>query len=140
MSKGMGVLLGYLGGNASSVDAWTASVGKTITDLRIEDNELRFTFDDGSRMKLFDNGQSCCETRWMHTDDDLPYYIGAALIGAEIRPGGTKEGEYGDETESEFLIVTTSKGMFTVVNYNEHNGYYGGFLIEAAAIEQKASE
>lgn len=33
--------------------------------------------------------------------------------------------------ESQFLMIRTSLGVFTVVNYNEHNGYYGGFALRA---------
>jgi hypothetical protein len=33
--------------------------------------------------------------------------------------------------ETQFLIVDTTKGSFTIVNHNEHNGYYGGFGLVA---------
>jgi hypothetical protein len=140
MSQGIAVLLRHLTGDKLAVEAWDNGVGKIITDLRIEDNALRFTFADGSGMKLYDDGQSCCERRWMHTDDDLTYHIGAVLMDAELRSGGTKQLEYSEELESEFLVVTTSKGLFTVVNYNEHNGWYGGFWIRAATIEQEGAD
>lgn len=127
-------MIGLLGGNRESAEAFTEAIGKTITDLRIRDEEaLEFTFKDGTRLALFDDGQSCCEHRWMHTDDDLAYYVGSDLQGAEVREGPEVEDSY-EVKESEFLIVTTTKGQFTVVNYNEHNGYYGGFLIRARTL------
>ncbi len=131
---GMGVMLGMLSGNKESVEAFQAYKDKEIKDLGIVDDALLFTFVDDSRMKLFDDGQSCCEQRWMHTDDDLSKFIGSTLQGADIREGPTASDEWGDPTDSEFLIVSTSIGQFTVVNYNEHNGYYGGFLIVAAGV------
>jgi hypothetical protein len=128
---GLGVMLGILKGNKESVETFQENIGKIIKNLEIADNELRFTFEDNTGMRLFDNGQSCCEVRYMYTDDKLSDFIGAALLGAEIREGPTEE-IWGEPKESQFLIVSTSNGQFTVVNYNEHNGYYGGFLVVAA--------
>jgi len=121
-------MIGMLSGNKETVKAFNGAVGKSIKALGIDDDQLVFTFIDGSKIALFDDGQSCCEHRWMHTDDDLDDFIGATLRGAEVRDGPTdSSNEYGDLKESQFLIVSTSLGQFTVVNYNEHNGYYGGF-------------
>jgi hypothetical protein len=125
---GIGAMLGLLGGNEESANTFKDAIGKTIAALEITEKELQFTFDDGSKIILFDDGQSCCEHRYMHTDDDIKYYTGSKLLSAETRAGGEVEGDC-DVKESEFLIVTTDKGSFTVVNYNEHNGYYGGFSI-----------
>lgn len=133
---GIGVMLGMLSGNEESARTFQAHMDKEIKDLGIVDNALLFTFADDSKMKLFDDGQSCCESRHMNTDDDLSYYIGAALQGAEVREGPNKdEDDWGEVVESEFLIVSTSKGQLTVVNYNAHNGYYGGFLIRAGTVD-----
>ena len=131
-------MIGLLSGSERSVEIFSENIGKIIVALAIverEDspfNELLFTFENGSKMKLFDDGQSCCESRYMNTDDNLADFIGASLQGAEVRAAEAEIGDYGDAKESEFLIVSTSIGQFTVVNYNEHNGYYGGFLIRAA--------
>ena len=129
---GFGVMINMLGGNRESVAAVQAAMGKTITALSLTDDQLRFEFEDGSRLRLWDNGQSCCESRYMQTDDDLPYYIGAKFVGAEVRDGGSTEGEYGDTHEIQFLVVTTDRGTFSMASHNEHNGYYGGFWITAS--------
>lgn len=129
---GMGVMLGMLGGNADSVEALTGAVGKTISALRLgDDDALHFEFSDGSKMKLSDEGQSCCEHRYMRTDDNLGDYVGAKLLGAEIKEAPNVESAY-DEHEVQFLEVQTDRGVFTMASHNEHNGYYGGFLIRAA--------
>ena len=129
---GVGVLIGMLGGNADSVAAFTGAVGKTIAGLTLgEDDALHFVFDDGSKMKLYDDGQSCCENRYMRTDDNLADYVGAKLLGATIKEAPSIEAEY-DEHEVQFLEVQTDRGVFTMASHNEHNGYYGGFLIRAA--------
>lgn len=136
MSKlGLGVMINLLSGSyAESVGVFRQNIDKKIADLEISEEELIFTFTDGTRMKMFDDGQSCCETRYMHTDDDLKYFVGAQLWNAEVREGPAKQVEWGEEEETQFLVITTSKGQFTVVNYNIHNGYYGGFDIKAVMV------
>jgi hypothetical protein len=138
----MGVMLGMLGGNADSVATFTGAVGKTIAALRLgDDDALYFEFSDGSKMRLSDEGQSCCEHRYMRTDDNLADYVGAKLLGAEIKeaPNEADEADEADEHEVhevhevQFLEVQTDRGVFTMASHNEHNGYYGGFWIQAAA-------
>lgn len=136
---GIGVMLKFLGGSRESLGVLKKGIGKRIVGLELvdrwqhdgdgENNELVFTFEDGYKMGVFDDGQSCCESRWMHTDDKLEDFIDSTLINIEVREGSNWEDD-GDYTESQFLIVTTSLGAFTMVNYNEHNGYYGGFWME----------
>ena len=127
----MGVLIGMLAGNSESVAAFTGALGKTISGLRLgEDDALHFEFSDGTKIKLFDDDQACCELRYMRTDDDLAAFIGAVLEDAEIKDAPDAEEEYGTH-EVQFLEVKTSKGVFTMASHNEHNGYYGGFCIRA---------
>lgn len=128
---GLGVMINMLGGNEESVKAFTAAVGKKILGLKLEDNRLAFEFEGGYKMSLFDDGQSCCENRYMRTDDNLADYIGATLTGAEVKDAPNVPDEYGDEHEVQFLEVQTSAGVLTMSNHNEHNGYYGGFWIIA---------
>lgn len=125
---GMGVMIKELGGNADSVAAFTGAVGKTISSLDADGDRLRIAFDDGTAIAFSDEGQSCCENRFMVCDDDLTPYIGSKLLGAEVSAGPDEPDEYGTH-EVEFLRVETSAGIFTVANHNEHNGYYGGFSV-----------
>ena len=120
-----------LGDDERTVGAILNSKNKQIASIGIYDETLLFVFDDNTTLTIFDDGQSCCEHRYMHTDDKLDDFIGATFQGAEVRDGPTEGIEYEPMKESQFLIITTSKGQFTVVNYNEHNGYYGGFSIVA---------
>ncbi len=137
--KGIAVMLNELGGNDESATAFKGAIGKIVTALRLgeNDNSLHFTFSDGTGIRLVDDGQSCCERRYMRTDDDLSGYIGGKLLSAEIREGPESESEYGDLHEMQFLVVKTSKGQFVISNHNEHNGYYGGFSI-ACFVEETA--
>lgn len=110
--------------------ATASAIGKQIASVELADDALRFSFTDGSKLTLRDAGQSCCEKRYMRTDDDLPYFVGATLLGAETRDAPSEDAEY-DSHEVEFLVVTTSRGVFTMSSHNEHNGYYGGFYVQA---------
>ena len=94
-------------------------IGKTIKKCHIRDNILYMHFEDGTKIKIYDCNHHffCSEKRWMHTDDDLNYHIGARLNDVEVKESKVEQ----------FVIITTSRGCITLVNYNEHNGYYGGF-------------
>lgn len=127
---GLGVMIGMLGGNEMTVNAIKASIGKTITDVALVDEKLKFVFSDGKKIVIFDNGQSCCESRYMTTDDDLSYFKDCTFDNIELRDAPNMPNEWG-EHEVQFLLITTSKGVFTMETHNEHNGYYGGFLIVA---------
>lgn len=117
------------------------SIGKKIKSIVIKEhtdgfgseNSLVFEFVDGSRLVIKDDGQSCCERRFLHTDDDLEHYINSKLLDIEISDGpdgGYEDSDNGLEIlQQQFMKVKTTVGVFTVVNYNYHNGYYGGFDI-----------
>lgn len=132
---GLGAMINILAGDypvrRSSLEVYNASLGKTISSLKLDKNDeaLHFKFTDGSGLKLWDDGQDCCELRYMTTDDDLEAFVGSELTGIELRNAPTTEDEYGQPHEIMFLLVNTSKGTFTMETYNEHNGYYGGFCI-----------
>lgn len=132
---GIGVMIHMLGGNEETVAAHKSAVGKKIASLDVEDNKLKIVFEDGSGIQIYDDGQSCCERRYMNCDDNLEGFVGAEFIEARIADGDTTREDY-ETKESQFLIVKTSLGEFTVANYNEHNGYYGGFWMVIREIQQ----
>lgn len=130
---GLGAMIGMLSGNEDTVKSFKASIGKKITALELKDDQLVFTFKDGSVLRMFDDGQSCCESRWMNTDDKLENFVGGKLLDASIEdaPSPKQDDEYDDYHDVQFLHVKTSKGSFTMQTHNHHNGYYGGFIIRA---------
>lgn len=130
---GMGVMLGMLGGNEETVNAVKSSLNKVIKKVWLDEanNDLKFEFEDETKLKLWDGGQSCCESRYMRTDDNLTEFTGAKLLNVELKDAPNAPDEYGDH-EIQFLDVTTDKGVFQMANHNEHNGYYGGFWIQAS--------
>jgi len=124
MQMGIGAMLHYLsGGSENSAEKY---YGKKIKDAKIDDNRLRLTFEDGVSIDVWDDGQSCCESRYMSTDDDLRALIGDTLTRIEAKQGPEIEHDY-EVHEQAFVEIGTDKGFVTIVNHNEHNGYYGGF-------------
>lgn len=123
-----------LGGPTASIEVARAALDKTIVAMYLDHDEaLHVEFEDRSKMKLCDVGQTCCELRYMRTDDDLGDYVGAVLIDIEIRRAPDVEDEDGTH-EVQFLVVKTSKGDATMSSHNRHNGYYSGF--EIVAVEE----
>ncbi len=120
-----------LGGNSESVAAVNASMNRVIKKLVLDDDTLTFTFEDGLVVSLTDEGQSCCEHRYMKTDDELSDYAGATLTDIEVVDAPDQEDQWGEVHEIQFLRVHTSKGVVVISAHNEHNGYYGGFCIRA---------
>lgn len=130
---GIGVMLGMLGGNKETVNAAKSSLGKIIKKVWLdeENNKLNFKFEDNSTLEMWDDGQSCCEVRYMRTDDDLTEYSGAKILDFELKYAPNQYDDHDEVHEIQFLDVKTDKGTFQIVNHNEHNGYYGGFWIVA---------
>jgi hypothetical protein len=111
------------------------SAGKTISAIDLSgDEELTIRFTDSTGIVISDQGQSCCESRYMRTDDDLPYYFGATLLDVELREAPDVQDEH-DAHEVQFLVLVTDRGNITFSNHNEHNGYYGGFSIAVKMLE-----
>lgn len=122
-------MLGYLSDDGSSANVFSSSIGKKIKNLTMENDVLRFEFEDESKIQISDEGQSCCEHRYMTSDDDLQYFVGSTLVGGEIKDAPSIPDEYGDH-EVQFLEIKTDRGSFVCQTHNEHNGYYGGFWIQ----------
>lgn len=130
---GLGVMIGQLFGGDRGAPV-RAAIGKEIQSVTLgDDDALHFVMADGTKFRIYDDGQSCCESRYMQTDDKLDEFAGAKLTGIEIKDAPDVEGEddYGDH-EVQFLEVQTDRGVFTMSSHNEHNGYYGGFHIVSA--------
>jgi len=102
--------------------------GRTILSAEMTESGLTLGLDDGKSIEIWDDGQSCCEWRHMTTDDDIQSLVGHKLTRIEGKEG-PETGEDGDYHETVFVEIGTDVGFITVVNHNEHNGYYGGFAL-----------
>ena len=126
-----------LSDDGSTATAIRSCLGKTVVSIRLDvtsdPHALRIAFAD-SVLSIFDSGQSCCETRYMACDDDLPSFSGGVLVEVDVRTAAQTSDSVPEwsEHDIQFLVVKTSKGDITVATHNEHNGYYGGFSINAS--------
>lgn len=110
----------------------------TIVSASMTDDKLRLQLADGRTLVLEDKGQNCCENRYMTCDDDLWTYAGAKLVDVELRDAPSSSSE-GDVHEIQFLVVKTTKGDIVCQTHNEHNGYYGGFCVEASVVREQCT-
>ena len=129
--------LGMDGGK--SLEAYNLVEGKII-DRVWKDGDAIVIESDGNVVEFFDDGQCCCENRYITCDDDLEQYAGAKLLSVETRDGPEEEDKYGDSHETQFLKFVTDKGDITACTHNEHNGYYGGFSVVARVRAQSPTE
>jgi hypothetical protein len=135
---GIGVWLRHIAGE--SPPEASKYLGRKITAAALVDRDyggtrqLALTFEDGKKIAIFDDGQSCCESRYITTDDDVGSLVGHILTRIEAKDGPDTEDEHGDMHETCFVEIGTDDGFVTLVNHNEHNGYYGGFGLSITEI------
>jgi len=106
--------------------------GSRVIEARIIRDRLYLYLVHGVQLIVYDDGQSCCEHRYMTCDDDLSKLVGGLLVEISERDGPDAEAEY-SEHEQKFVVVQTDIGGITLCTHNEHNGYYGGFSINVKA-------
>lgn len=125
-----------------NLEVFMRFVGKTIRSITFDGDYLRLMFESDRVLTITDHGQSCCENRYMTTDDNLADFVGAGLLNIAIKELPIPLSQYGQDSLGEhevvFLEVVTTKGSFVITNHNEHNGYYGGFSMRLEDKEQGA--
>lgn len=111
-------------------------LNQQILSASMTEENIELKLSDGKTIRIFDGGQSCCESRYMRTDDDIQSLVGHQLLRLEVKDGPDLEG--GNEChEQQFLEIGTEIGSVTIANHNEHNGYYGGFSLTIEEIKDK---
>jgi len=63
---------------------------------------------------IWDNGQSCCEHRYMTTDDNIKSLIGNTITRIEAKEGQSITEDY-DEHEQVFVEIGTDVGFIAIV-------------------------
>jgi hypothetical protein len=117
-------MLHFLGGGSDEDPA--KYYGRKIIEAGINDERLLLKFEDGVSIKVWDDGQSCCEHRYITCDDNVQDLVGGILTKIESKEGDSKEEDY-ETHEWCFVDIVTDKATITMCTHNEHNGYYGGF-------------
>jgi hypothetical protein len=130
----MGVMINMLFGDGETQEAMTKAIGHTISGVKLENDEILVGLNNGSTLRVSDQGQSCCESRYITTDADLPSYVGRRIVGFELRdmPDVNDSSEH---HEVQAFVIRTDEGNIDFVTHVEHNGYYGGFSISASLSE-----
>lgn len=101
--------------------------GKVIDIIEFTDKKVIIKFEDKTKITIFDDGQSCCEYRYLTTDDNVISLCGAKFHSVNIKDA-TQTKLNGGLHEIQFLeIQTFDKGSITFAAHNENNGYYCGF-------------
>lgn len=102
-----------------------------ISEISLKDDVLTIDFEDDCGFTISDGGQSCCESRYMHCEDesDFDHHKGSYLRFIQVVDGEDVESEYHSH-EIQFCNILTSRGVIQLVCHNEHNGYYGGFAVQ----------
>jgi hypothetical protein len=122
---GIDVMLSELGRSPSDHAKF---LGRTIKTAVLTNEELRLQFTDGSAFKLFDDGQTCCESRYITCDDNVTALAGQKLLAINVKAGPSEDGDW-NVHETQFVEVQTNGGFVTLTTHNEHNGCYGGFAL-----------
>lgn len=117
----------------SLADTAAKVAGLSILKIELEDSTITIRLERGAVLTLRDEGQSCCEDRYITTDDDIEDLANHKLLSVEVVDGpGAEEQDYVTH-EVQFLNINTSQRTIQFAAHNVHNGYYGGFRIRARA-------
>lgn len=132
---GLGAMLWQLsGGSKKNADDY---YGLRIKNATFADDKLRIDFENGKSVVISDEGQSCCESRYMTTDDKVEDLIGGILLDITLKDAPNIEDEYGGDHEVNFMEVKTDQAIVTFASHNEHNGYYGGICLSLDEVESE---
>lgn len=125
---GMGAMIHILTGGSEHDpnEFYGRKIVSAQLDKTCDPERVRVSFEDGVNISIWDNGQSCCESRYITCDDDFSRIVGGNLLSIETKPAPDVEDEY-EVHEQVFIDIVSSEGTVTFTTHNEHNGYYGGF-------------
>lgn len=111
----------------SGNDALQAACGKKIistSDIRRNVDEVLFTFEDGSRLRIF-HQQDCCENVYLDdfegSEADL---VNQLLVSAESPSGEFEDSIDGGVVQWTFYNFRTTKGDLSLRWIGSSNGYY----------------
>lgn len=121
---GIGAMIHWIGGG--SEHSASEYYGQKIVSAALVNDRLQLALGNGKNIAIWDDGQSCCESRYITCDDDLSKLVGGTITRIEVKDAPDRPDEYG-EHECLFVEVGTDQCYVTLCTHNEHNGYYGGF-------------
>ena len=122
--------------NRNEKDEADKYYGKIRKSAEMNEEKVTIEFEDGIKIELTDEGQSCCEYRYISCDDDVNRIIGSELVKIEIKKTEEKEEDY-EIHEMAFVDIQTNQCFITFCTHNEHNGYYGGFILSLKEVQEE---
>lgn len=134
--NGIGSMLHSLRGGSQEDPA--KYVGRRIIAAELTEHDFGLSFSDGVTIRITDEGQSCCERRYMTCDDDLKHLLSSTLTDIVVAKVEDHPSDGEAAHEIAFLEIRTDKGVVTVCTHNENNGYYGGFALNIWEMSQGA--
>lgn len=126
-------MIRMLGGNEETINALKGAIGKKITKAEWDGDYIKIWFSKDKGIQIWDGGQSCCEHRYITTDDNPAGLVGKKLTNIEIADAPDVE-DGGECHEVQFLRIHAEDETVVFETHNEHNGYYGGFWIQVKEI------
>jgi hypothetical protein len=103
------------------------AVGKSIVAIcKGEANEISIVFDDGE-LHLW-HPPDCCASHYFDFQPEL-FAMRGKFLSAEMVDVGSTEDEHGEQVDEAQLVLRTDAETVQVAAYNEHNGYYSGFVL-----------
>lgn len=129
--------------NLDSRENFKKIKGKVIETLTLSNDVILIKLEDekwekGETFWIWDDGQECCEYRFITTDDDLSFFSGSTLLDIHLKQapdGPSRDDQDHAVHEIQFLELKTSKGVCTFETHDEHNGAYGGFTVRISRSE-----
>lgn len=104
-------------------------IGKTVTDVKVTDNEVIFTLLDAigqtESIRMY-HDQDCCETVYIESiDGDINRLIGQVIMDAyESESDNGPVGHYDESYTWTFYTIRTNLDSVTIRWYGTSNGYY----------------
>lgn len=104
-------------------------IGKTLSDIEVSNDEIKFTTTEGERYSMY-HEQNCCESVSIEDiNGDLQALIGHPILEAEERtsddnPPEVKVDRWQDSFTWTFYVISNVKETVTIRWYGESNGYY----------------
>lgn len=102
-----------------SLDAdYALAVGKQITSAYKSDNQICINFIDNSKLLIFDDGQSCCEHRYLTCDDYLEGMIGEFFSSISTTCCDNLDSSEDMYHEVRFVTIYTNRDHYTACTHN----------------------
>lgn len=92
MQPGIGAMIHILSGGSDHdpSEYYGNKIVAARLDKEADPERVEIVFDGGKTIHIWDNGQSCCESRYITCDDDWAVLIGGKLLAIETKPGPGK--------------------------------------------------